>query len=51
MRLKDRIFSISVRCSLMEKESLFLLKSGFISSGDSLLVQIWKKGSGESARA
>ena len=23
MRLKDRIFSISVRCSLMEKESLF----------------------------
>ena len=22
-RLKDRIFSISVRCSLMEKESLF----------------------------
>ena len=32
------------------KESLFV-KSGFISSGDSLLVQIWKKGSGESARA
>ena len=29
----------------------FFVKSGFISSGDSLLVQIWKKGSGESARA
>ena len=51
MRLKDRIFSISVRCSLMEKESLFLLNLVSFPVAILYWFKYGKKGSGESARA